>query len=242
MFQKRQKANKPKDAVSITQDLKEDVKKFEARRGFLDKKAKNELLKAKALNKQGEKGNALLHLKKKKLYDAEIKKLDSGILTLEEQIIGLESGAVTKSLLDAQTKAKNALAKMMKGINIDRLDALQGEIVDQQADLEELNLMLTENGLQDMDDDELLEELEQFDLDEFENDLVDGLPTTPTELRELEGLNDEKELEEAELLKELLDDAPTGQVAVAKKEQKKLVAVGAYDEDGEMAELEGLLD
>lgn len=57
------------------------MKKFEARREFLGKKAKNEFLKAKALNKQNDKKTALLHLKKKKLYDTEIAKLDSGILS-----------------------------------------------------------------------------------------------------------------------------------------------------------------
>ena len=65
----------------MTQRLKQDVKKFEARREFLGKKATNEFNKAKVLNKKNDKKTALLHLKKKKLYDTEIAKIDSGILS-----------------------------------------------------------------------------------------------------------------------------------------------------------------
>ena len=89
-------------------------------------------------------------------------------VALEEQIIGLESGAMTIDIIAAQERAKKAQEKLMSKINIDKLDKLQGEISDQQGDLEEINMMLTENGINDYEDDDLLAELDGFDLEEIE--------------------------------------------------------------------------
>lgn len=89
-------------------------------------------------------------------------------VALEEQIIGLESGAMTIDIIAAQERAKKAQEKLMSGLNVDKIDKLQGEIQDQQGDLEEINMMLTENGINDYDDDDLLQELDELDLNEFE--------------------------------------------------------------------------
>lgn len=86
---------------------------------------------------------------------------------IEEQIIGLESGAITLDILDAKSRGKRAHEDLFGKIDIDRIDKLQGEISDQQGDLEEINELLSENL--DYDDPELLEELNQMDLDDFES-------------------------------------------------------------------------
>lgn len=233
MSARRRRNNKksaaPTDTIQVTQRLKQDVKKFEARREFLGKKATNEFNKAKALNKKNDKQSALLHLKKKKLYDTEIAKLDSGILTLEEQIIGLESGAMTIDIIASQERAKKAHEKLMGHINIDKLDKLQGEIEDQKGDLEEINMMLTENGINDYEDDDLLAELDGFDLEEIEEDLETKLPVPPKARVKLQ---DAYNQEEADLLAELLEEAPTREPLV-KGKKPELV-----DDDAALRELE----
>lgn len=75
---------------------------------------------------------------------------------------------MTIDIIAAQERAKKAQEKLMSGLNVDKIDKLQGEIQDQQGDLEEINMMLTENGINDYDDDDLLQELDELDLNEFE--------------------------------------------------------------------------
>lgn len=232
---RKNKKEAPSDTIATTQRLKQDVKKFEARRDFLGKKSNNEFAKAKALNKKNDKKTALLHLKKKKLYDTEIAKLDSGILTLEEQIIGLESGAMTIDLIAAQERAKKAQEKLMSKISIEKLDKLQAEIGDQQGDLEEINLMLTENGINDYEDDDLLAELDEMDVSEFEDELENKLPVPPKARVKREEFNEEEE----ELLKDLLslEEAPTEKPKVPKP-KPLLAGGGGSDEEALLLELE----
>lgn len=66
--------------MATTQRLKQDISKFELRRKHLETKARNLKSKAKALNAKGDKSGAILHLKKMKLLDREILKIDSSVL------------------------------------------------------------------------------------------------------------------------------------------------------------------
>lgn len=238
------------ETLVTTQRLKQDIRKWELRRDFLEKKAMNLKTKAKALNAKGERSGALLHIKKMKLYEKEILKIDSSILQLEEQIIGLESTSMNAEIIEAQERGLKA--QKANKISVERVQKLKDGLEEINEQLEETTeLLMGEDGL---DDDSLLDEFEKLMTEDDEEELVQEAPvkkrvapvrvaTTPTEVLE-EDDDEMKTLKRLEMsmrgLLDDLDDAPTGkpQIKQPAKAPKKAVAQGGGKDDALFAELE----
>jgi len=169
-------------AVSKTVDqisqLKGTLQRLEQRRDFLEKKVTQELVNAKSKNKKGDKRGAVAHLKRKKLLEKQVEKVNAGILQLDQQILGIESSSVTVDIVNAMKEGKNAMADVMKQTNPDDIADLQDDIADlhsQQAEVDEV----IASGVDMADDDDLEEELAQMEAEDLEGEL-DALPAVPT--------------------------------------------------------------
>lgn len=69
------------------QKIKTTMNNIEKRSAFIEKKIQAQIKIAKDKNKAGDKRGALFALKKKKLYEKEIEKLENVRITLETQIL-----------------------------------------------------------------------------------------------------------------------------------------------------------
>ena len=71
---------------------------------------------------------ALFALKRKKLYEAEIDKIANIKMTLETQVMNLESAAQNAETFKAMNAGKNAMSNIREDTNIDKVDDLMDEI------------------------------------------------------------------------------------------------------------------
>ncbi|CAK9060002.1 Vacuolar-sorting protein snf7 (Vacuolar protein-sorting-associated protein 32), partial [Durusdinium trenchii] len=209
-----QPAKKPQVSETLDQaaKLKATVGRLEQRRDFIEKKMMNELKQAKAKNQRGDKKGALAHLRRKKLYEKEVEKINNGMLNLEQQVMAIESSSVTVDIVNAMKTGKSAMQQVTAGLDPDAVADLQDDIADLSARQNEIDDVLAAPiGLDDQG--ELEDELAELEAAELEEGL-DALPAVPTQA-------DETPIEK-------LPAAPTHTPAIAQEE----------DDDAALRELE----
>jgi len=148
-------------------------------RDFLEKKMNQELVQAKAKSQRNDKKGALAHLKRKKVYEREVEKINNGMLNLEQQVMSIESSSVTKDIIDAMKSGKTALQQVTAGIDVDEVADLQDDIAELQANQAEIDEVISTpmDGLGIGDD--LEEEWAALEADMMEEE-VSKLPSVPT--------------------------------------------------------------
>ena len=152
------------DAVAgqhrVRRQLKKQESTYQKRIAFLRKKAEAEKVKAKEQLKAGNKKQALIHMKKAKIYEREVVKLESAILSMEEQLIAIESLQTFSEIVATQKRKARQVKKAALQINADRIDVLQEDF-----DTEEVQKMLSTTEEDEYDDEELLKELDEFEVE-----------------------------------------------------------------------------
>ncbi|KJE92915.1 hypothetical protein CAOG_03797 [Capsaspora owczarzaki ATCC 30864] len=182
---------KPKPAAPVPRDaiqhLRETIETLEKREKFLEKKMEAELETAKRLVSKNKKG-AMLALKRKKLYEAQIEKLTGARMTLETQVLTIEGSTVNLQAFNAMAQGAASMRAIHGQMNIDRVDAIMDDVREQMDLASEVAGVISEPlGNNDIDEDELnaqLEELEQEELDakllDVQNVPTTSLPNVPT--------------------------------------------------------------
>ena len=149
---------------------------------------------AKAKLKAGDKAGAKRILAKKKKYVEQIKQLEGAMAMMEEQKFMLENASHTKDIVDAIKEGNAAVKEASKGMSVEDLDTIKGEMEDLKANQDELNDFFKEYGEQDQEGvDEELDELEK----EMANEDVGAMPVSNKE--NLGPVPAEKDKEEADL-------------------------------------------
>ena len=127
--------------------------------------------------------DALFALKRKKLHEEEILKIQNTRMTLETQCLQLESASQTAIVVDAMKAGKNALQKHQTELGVDKIENLMDEIQEQIETSNEINQALA----QPVDplfasDEDLLAELHEMQAQDLEQDLLKAIPTPTEEL------------------------------------------------------------
>jgi charged multivesicular body protein 4 len=149
--------------ASLTK-LKETISNMEKREDYIMKKVNNQLKIAKEKNKAGDKRGAMFALKKKKMYEKEIDKLGNARITLEQQILAIESASVNVDVVQGFQTGKNALKNMQKMVDVDAVADLQNDVQELMDDMEDVNNAISQPlGADYADEDELMAELEEFE-------------------------------------------------------------------------------
>ena len=149
---------------------------------------------AKAKLKAGDKAGAKRILAKKKKYVEQIKQLEGAMAMMEEQKFMLENADQTKDIVSAIKQGNAAVKEASKGMSVEDLDTIKGEMEDLKANQDELNDFFKEYGEQDQEDvDEELDKLEE----EMANEDVGAMPVSNKE--NLGPVPAEKDKEEADL-------------------------------------------
>lgn len=162
--------------VSQSSKIKQTVNNLEQRRAFLEKKVENERKLAVTKNKAGDKKSALLHLKRKKMHEAEIEKIDGTMINLEQQAMAIESTSNNLEIIKAMKTGKAAMDSMSKALQAEDIENLKDDIQEHFRQGETIDQIISQPLVDDLEDYE--SELAELEAEGVEQDLQ-GLPMPP---------------------------------------------------------------
>lgn len=148
---------------------------------------------------------ALFALKRKKLYEAEIDKIANIKMTLETQVMNLESAAQNAATMQAMKTGTSQMKKIRQETDIDQVDDLMDEIKEEMEMADEISNALAQPVDPLMaDEDDLLAELQELEAEDVTEQLLEPmkkmeLPDVPSAA--LPSIPNATKEEEAELKK-----------------------------------------
>mmetsp|Transcript_18913 Transcript_18913/g.32228 ORF Transcript_18913/g.32228 Transcript_18913/m.32228 type:complete len:241 (-) Transcript_18913:897-1619(-) len=184
-------------------NLRENIATQEKREMHLEKKIEQLVVEAKAKMAKKDKKGALFALKRKKLYEAEIDKIANIKMTLETQVMNLESAAQNAETMKAMKTGTSQMKKIRQETDIDQVDDLMDEIKEEMEMADEISMALAQPVDPLMtDEDDLLAELEELEAEDVTEQLLEPmkkmeLPDVPS--GELPSIPNATKEEEAEL-------------------------------------------
>lgn len=190
--------------------MKKTVENITKRQTLIETKMKKELMKAADYKRKNKKKEAIICLKRKKLYEKEYERVTNSIFSLEQQVLTLESAHTASEMVKAQQDVKNVMQKLTEATNVDNVIELQDEIQEQLADFNEVNDILAEPAgeLEDADLNDELEALLQEDLELEEEAQKVNATTVETKVEATTKVN--------------LPEAPNTEVKISKEEEDDL--------------------
>ena len=134
------------------------------REASLNAKIQKLIVEAKEKNARGDKRGAVFAMKKKKLHEQELAKIENVKLTLETQAISLEGAAHNVESVNAMKKGNSAMKSIRKALGIDKVDAVLDEVREEMEMHQEIdNALMQPVDPFLADEDELLAELYEMD-------------------------------------------------------------------------------
>ena len=148
---------------------------------------------------------ALFAMKRKKLYEAEQDKIVNVKMTLETQVINLESAAQNAQTFQAMQSGAKTMQKIRDEVGIEKVDDVMDEIREEMEMANEINNAIAQPVDPLMtDEDELLDELNALETADLEAELLKppataekplDLPSVPTSQLAQKEQDDLKQLE-----------------------------------------------
>ena len=160
----------PKKAIV---DLREHINLLTKRQSHLQTQILNQENEAKQFLHRGNKTLATNALKKKKIYEAQLAKLDGTIESLEQQLFSIESASLNLETMRAMKQGATAMKAIHGSLNIDKVDATMDEIREQVELGEEISEAISKPMFvtgTEIDEDELDEELDLLAAEEEEGE------------------------------------------------------------------------
>lgn len=169
--------------------LDQTIDLLEKKEQVLQKKVEQEVEKAKDLLAKKNKNGALQCMKRKKMYEDQITKIQAQKDNMETMRFAIQEQAMNQQVLEAQRRAGHQLSALNAGMNADKveddMDAIR-EAMDQAQDVS--NALAQQLDTNPVDEDDLMAELEEL----AGEDTVAEKPQTAkagTVPNELAGLN-----------------------------------------------------
>lgn len=153
--------------------LRQAIKNQEKREEHIQRKIDAMGVEAKAKMAKKDKKGAMYCMKRRKLHEQELDKISNVKMTLETQVMQLESAAQNAETFAVMKAGKNELNKIHNEVGIDKVDDLMEDITEAIEAGNEINAAMAV-GVDPLvtDEDELMAELEAMDADELESDLL----------------------------------------------------------------------
>lgn len=172
---KKEKKLNPEQVLKSMEGLRKTIDDISKRSQVLQNKAQNEMREALQKKKTGDKSGALICLKRRKLYESEIAKLEGARMNLEQQLFAIEGASMNKNIFDSLKTGNQVLKQVHGDMKIEDVDKLKDEMEEQQDMLNELNEAISApiGALTSVDDDELMDELDQLEAQEYEKGMLD---------------------------------------------------------------------
>ena len=131
---------------------------------------------AKIALKKGDKKRAIMLMKKKKMYEAEISKLDGMRLMMEQQKLNMESQMNNKNVFDTMAEGTKTIEELQKEANIDKFDDIREkheEMEDKNSEINDFFANYAEEQTEDWED-ELAELEAELAEEELGSDIEDA--------------------------------------------------------------------
>ncbi|KAG2222837.1 hypothetical protein INT45_000452 [Circinella minor] len=158
-----------KDAII---KLRETLDMLEKREAFLEGKANNELKIAK-FNATKNRRLALQALKRKKVFEANIEKINGARMTIETQMMAIESANVNLETMGAMRAGAEAMKNIHGSMDVNTVDSTMDDIRDQMDIATEISEAISRPVGEELDEDELLNELEELEQEELDAKMLD---------------------------------------------------------------------
>lgn len=151
---------------------------LEKREQHLERKAHDEVAEAKkklaAKNRRG----AMMCLKRKKAYEAQIQRLSGARMTIEEQVLAIESANVNLEAMNAMREGAKTMKTIHKNMSVDQVDDTMAEIQEQMDVAAEISTAISQPiGDPYAADDDLEAELEALEQEDL-NDKLSAIEST----------------------------------------------------------------
>ncbi|CAB9529928.1 sorting-associated protein 32 homolog [Seminavis robusta] len=169
------------DSQTTIVKLRTAIKNQEKREDHILKKVEAQVAEAKAKMAKGDKKGALFAMKRKKMYEQEVDKIQNVKMTLETQVINLESAAQNAATFDAMKSGTNTMKKIRNEVGIEKVDDIMDEMKEEMELAQEVNDAIAQPvDPLFADEDELLAELEGLETADLEAELLKP-PAKPVE-------------------------------------------------------------
>lgn len=171
---------KPKitDVDRAILSLKTQRRKLGQQQLKLDEVIQAEKQAARDLLREKKKDRALLALKKKKVQEELLKKLDTWIINVEQQLTDIEVASKQKAVFESLKAGNEALKALQNETNLDDVQKLMDDTAEAKSYQEEINAILGEQ-LSAEDEEEVLAEFDNLQTQLIQMEVQD-LPTVPT--------------------------------------------------------------
>lgn len=192
------------------QGLNEALENLEKREKHITKLVEKEQAEAKKKIQAKNKPGAMMCLKRKKMYEGQLEKINGTRMTIENQKMALENANFNQEVMKAMSQGASALQNVNEGMTIDRVDETMDNIQEQMDVANEISEAISNPmGIGGYEDETALEQeladLEAEDLDatllNVENTptpevavSTDAFPSAPTTVAEPTLSKEEEEL------------------------------------------------
>jgi len=158
--------------------LRTAVETQEKRENHLQKKIDGMVIEAKEKMARNDKKGAMFALKRKKMYEGEMEKIANVKMTLETQVMNLESAAQNADTFNAMKSGTNTMKKIRTDLGIDKVDDLMDDIREEMDTAKDISDAMAQpiDGM--YDEDELLGELAELENMGMEEQLLDTANTS----------------------------------------------------------------
>lgn len=172
----------PKKAIV---ELREHINLLTKKQSHLQTQVATQEGEARRFLSAGNKTLAKNALKKKKVYEGQLVKLDGQIDSLEQQLFSIESANLNLETLRAMKQGSKAMKAIHAGMDIDKVDETMDDIREQVELGDEISDAISRpmySGVNEVDEDELDEELDMLAQQEAANAVhvaPDAAPAIP---------------------------------------------------------------
>ncbi|TCD70420.1 ESCRT-III subunit protein snf7 [Steccherinum ochraceum] len=175
-----------RDTKQSTRDaivtLRQQLQMIEKKEEYIQKKIETETTTARA-NAISNKTLATAALKRRKVAEQELDRLQGTKFQLETQVTTLESASFNAETMAAMKKAAGALKDIHRGLSIEDVDKTVTEIQDRMRDADEVAEAISSTNYAgvDLDTDDLQRELEELEQEQMDSVLA-GAEHAPVHL------------------------------------------------------------
>lgn len=161
--------------VEAIQKLGETEELLMKRQALLEKKISQETEKAREYTRLKNKRAALMSLKKRKLYEAQMEGVENNIMRINEQQMMLENQRTTVEAVSALSNAAKASKQTMHEMKVDDVDDVLANINEQNENMEQINAAMGQpiGPSADIDEDDLLAEFEEMEASQLDEELLE---------------------------------------------------------------------
>ncbi|CCK68273.1 ESCRT-III subunit protein SNF7 KNAG_0A06105 [Huiozyma naganishii CBS 8797] len=161
-------------------ELREHINLLNKKRAHLEKQVGVQTGEARRAVQLKSDARAKVALRKRKLLQAQLDKLDRQVDSLEEQLVAIENANLNLETVRAMKQGAKAMKAIHNGIDIDRVDETMDEIREQVELGDEISdaisRPLNSGAAAEVDEDELDEELQQLVAEDSQHELLAEAP------------------------------------------------------------------